>query len=272
MKTFATASLHQMVTPRGFTNAAEIHYVPSAAHSKGRSKQDWEGASNVSAQTGAMNWAAIDPVPVRRTAGSPKGNIPALYHWQRTEEPEFVWCESQAEKNELLWLDWQGALTKVWSQPLALIHAHGTEGARYHVPDFMGMTYEGRIRLYDVRPAARIDPRTQRQFDLTAAACDELGWTYTVLDGAGRSVRASLNLQWLKAARHPRCAPPGDVEYLILLAAGSGETRAALCAAASPHDPARAAVWIDHLTWHRKLDIDINDPLSSNTVLHTNRR
>ena len=84
MKTFTTVNLHQMVTPKGFSLAAEIHYVPSEAYSKGQSKRDWERSAYVSARTGAMDWAGIDPVPVRRTAGSPKGSIPALYHWQRT--------------------------------------------------------------------------------------------------------------------------------------------------------------------------------------------
>jgi len=46
-----------------------------------------------------------------------------MYYWQRTGSR--VWCESQVERWEVLWLDYSGQVERLWSQPLALTFGRG---------------------------------------------------------------------------------------------------------------------------------------------------
>ena len=131
-----------------------------------------------------------------------------------------------------MWLDFEGEFTKLWPQPFVICFPPDVQGAVSHSPDFLGATDDGRLTPFDVRPARRIDDRARRQFELTAEVCETLGWPYQVL--SGRDEVATGNLEWLKASRHTRCAPPADAVERILATACDGATRAEVLATAAP--------------------------------------
>lgn len=244
------------VTTRCYSPNVELHWSSSATGS-----EEWAA---ISPAVGARDWRRIDPLPARLSKGVKGASIPALYHWQRTADAEWVWCESQAEKAEVMWLDFEGVFTKLWPQPFAICFPAEVKGAVSHTPDFLGATDDGCLTLFDVRPVDRIDERARRQFDLTSEVCRTLGWPYQVL--SGRDEIATGNLEWLKACRHMRCSPPTDALERILTAARDGATRAELLTVAAPELPERANQWVDHLAWHRLLLFDLHRRLGNNTV------
>ncbi|WP_455132482.1 hypothetical protein [Microbacterium aurum] len=164
------------VTTRCYSPNIELHWAPASAGS-----EEW---AVVSPALGARDWRGIDPLPARLSKGVKGASIPALYHWQRTAEPEWVWCESQAEKAEVMWLDFEGLITKLWPQPFVICFPPEVAGAVSHTPDFLGTTVDGHLTLFDVRPAERIDERARRQFELTAEVCAlSAGRTWCCRDG-----------------------------------------------------------------------------------------
>lgn len=213
----------------------------------------------------SRQWFRMDLRPVR-SPSSPPGSrsIAGLYFWTRNQS--YVWFESQTEKRVLRWLDFEGDVVAVRSQPFLLQHARTAQGA-WHVPDFMVQHANQDITVIDVKPQARRNERTEIQFQQTAEAMDKLGFGYAVHDAPSPIV--SENITWLASSRHTRCRPPADVVERILLSARTGLTVAQLRRAASPELPARASAWIDHLVWHRHLTFNLNHPYKSDTILTT---
>lgn len=244
----------------------EAHWVPrSGEHASGGSRVHQEYAA-VSRDLGEQDWAAIDPMRVRTSKGVRHHFTNAMYFWQRTRS--HVWCESQEERWEVLWLDYGGQVERLWAQPMAIAFGHGTRLAGYwHTPDLLAQFTDGSYGLFDVRPAARVDDGARLQFDETAKVCDALGWNYRVL--TGHDTLATQTLDCLSASRHERCAPTHEVEALILNAARGGRTRRELCEIASPECPPLAAAWIDNLAWRRLLHLDLAAVFSSDTVFMT---
>lgn len=246
----------ERVTTRCYSPKVELHWAPSATEA-----EEW---AIVSPRVGALDWLGIDPLAARLSKGVKGASIPALYNWQRAATPEWVWCESQAEKTEAMWLDFEGEYTKLWPQPFVICFPPDVKGVTAHTPDFLATRGDGRLCLFDVRPEELIDDRARRQFELTAEVCDTLGWAYQVLTGRDRV--ATRNLEWLKASRHARYRPPVDATGRILAVARGGATRAALLMAGDSDCPERANHWVDHLAWHRQLDFDLRRRLGSDTM------
>lgn len=189
-----------------------------------------------------------------------------MYFWQRTRS--HVWCESQEERWEVLWLDYGAQVERLWAQPMAIAFGHGTRLAgHWHVPDLLAQFIDGSYGLFDVRPAERVNDDARMQFDETARVCEELGWSYRVLTGHDKL--ATQNLDCLSASRHERCEPNADVEALILAAARGGQTRRELCELASPECPPMAAAWVDNLAWRRLLRLDLAAIFDSDAVFTT---
>lgn len=260
-------SIPELVSPASQSGRIELHLIPRPPEGGGGPLRRLTGI--VGPDLGAIDWQKIDPLPVRASKGVPRASIPAQYAWQR-HGPEHVWCESQYEKNQVMWLDWQGEVQRLWPQPFAIVWPASTVGLRWHVPDFLGLSYDGRAKVFDARPAERMNDRVKLQFAMTAEVCAELGWPYQVLDGAGQSPQATENLKWLKAARHARCAPPSDVRERILARAQHGTTWRTLCEVADPDCPARAATWVDYLAWHQHLSFDPHRTYGPTTLLTHN--
>ena len=186
-----------------------------------------------------------------------------MYYWQRTKS--LVWCESQEERWEILWLDYGGQVERLWSQPFAISFGHGSRlSGRPHFPDLLGQYTDGTFGLLDVRPEPLIDDRAVIQFRETASVCDLLGWRYQVL--SGHDARATGNLECLSASRHDRCRPSREMESAILEVAAGGQTRRYICGQVSPDCPPLACAWVDNMAWRRLLRVDLGGVFSSDTV------
>ncbi|WP_417555645.1 TnsA-like heteromeric transposase endonuclease subunit [Microbacterium sp.] len=247
----------------------ELHWIPRTPQRAPGGPSVRQHHAVASRDLGERDWAVIDPMLVRTSKGVRHRFTSAMYFWQRTRS--HVWCESQAERWEVLWLDYGGQVERLWTQPMAIAFGHGTRLAgHWHVPDLLAQFTDGSYGLFDVRPAERIDERARMQFDQTAKVCDTLGWHYQVL--TGHDPLATQNLDCLSASRHDRCKPAPEVEVLILGAAWGGKMRGELCRIASPACPPLACAWVDNLAWRHLLHVDLAAAFSSDTVYTTLER
>lgn len=252
------------ITPRRRTSSTELHWIPRT--SSAVSSDNLEEWASVNRDLGDRDWAAIDPMRVHHSKGVRHKFTPAMYFWQRTRS--HVWCESQQERWEVLWLDFGGQVERLWAQPLAITFGHGSRlSGSWHVPDLLAQFSDGSLGLFDVRPAERLDEQARIQFGETAATCEVLGWRYQVL--AGHDSRATANLDCLSASRHDRCLPPHEVETLILQMAVGGRPRGELCRLVSPECPPLACAWVDNMAWRRLLHVDLGAIFSSEAVYTT---
>lgn len=235
--------------------------MPGAGKESARRQgHEWAVASR---SLGDRDWATIDPARVRSSAGVRHRFTPAMYFWQRTNS--HVWCESQEERWEVLWLDYGGQVERLWSQPFAISFGRRSPLSGYaHFPDFLGQFTDGSYGLFDERPEVLIDERARLQFSETAAVSDLLGWRYQVM--SGHDSRATGNLECLSASRHDRCRPSPEMEAAILEAAAVGQTRRAICNLVAPDCPPLACSWVNTMAWHRLLIVDLGEVFSSETV------
>jgi len=254
------------ITRRRFSARTELHWVPGADDRMSGTRLPLQDHAVVERELGDRDWATIDPMMVRSSKGVKHQFTNAMYYWQRTGS--HVWCESQNERWEALWLDYGGQVERLWAQPLAVAFGHGSRVfGHWHVPDFLAQFTDGTYGLFDARPANRIDDAARAQFDETAAICNTLGWRYRVL--SGHDPLATRNLDCLSASRHDRCRPSSEIERLLLHAAQRGRTRRELCVLASPQCPPMACAWVDNLAWRRLLDLDLAAVFNSDTVYTT---
>ncbi|WP_136025481.1 MULTISPECIES: hypothetical protein [unclassified Microbacterium] len=203
---------------------------------------------------------------MRKSKGVRHRFTPAMYFWQRTRS--HVWCESQQERWEVLWLDYGGQVERLWAQPLAIAFGRSSRLSGFsHFPDFLAQFTDGSLGLFDVRPAKRVDDDALVQFKATAEICEVLGWRYLAL--TGHDDLATANLDCLSASRHDRCVPTPSMESLILETARSGRPRGELCRIVSPECPPLACAWVDNMAWRRLLHLDLAAVFSSETVYTT---
>ena len=241
----------------------ELHWLPRVNDDHAAAHQHWAAADR---SLGERDWAAIDPIQVRTSRGVRHYFTGALYFWQRSRS--HVWCESQEERWEVLWLDYGGQVDRLWAQPMAIAFGHGSRlSGLWHVPDLLAQFTDGSYGLLDVRPAELVDESARQQFEETAKVCGALGWHYRVL--TGHDPLATRNLDCISASRHDRCRPTARVEALILDAARGGRTRGELCRIVSPDCPPLACAWVDNLAWRRLLRLDLATPFNSDTVYTT---
>lgn len=258
----------KQITVRRRSPYTEAHWLPRSIDDTVRSpvRQDYAIATR---DVGERDWASINPRRVRTSKGVRHRFTNSMYFWQRTRS--HVWCESQEERWELLWLDFGAQVERLWAQPMAIAFGHGSRLAGYsHVPDFLAQFTDGSYGLFDVRPEESLKHATRLQFDETAKTCETLGWHYRVL--TGHDTLATRNLDCLSASRHERCAPVPEIEALILDAARGGRTRRELCEIASPECPPLAAAWVDNLAWRRLLHLDLGAVFNSDTVFTSPER
>lgn len=254
------------IPARRRTTSTELHWLSRGLkHGMDMPARTDEWAV-VGRDLGDRDWAAIDPMRVRTSKGIRHRSTPAMYFWQRTRS--HVWCESQQERWEVLWLDFGGQVERLWAQPVAITFGHGSRLSGYsHIPDLLAQYTDGSYGLLDVRPAERIDDHARVQFGETAEVCEALGWRYQIL--TGYDARATSNLDSLSGSRHDRCLPSRQVEGLILEAAQGGRARGELCRIISPECPPLACAWVDNLAWRRLLHVDLAAVFSSDTVYTT---
>ncbi|WP_406274494.1 TnsA-like heteromeric transposase endonuclease subunit [Nocardia sp. NBC_00881] len=169
--------------------------------------------------------------------------------------------ESLAEARLLLMLDFAGAVTDVLSQPLRLRYV-SNEGRAEHVPDFLVATVSG-WWLIDVRPAARIRSRDEVAFAATAQVAALNGWGYVVV--GGWQPHAAVTVDTLSAQRRLLDDQLGIGEVLMSDAATGPVSFGELADSTSAPTVARA--FLLHLLWHRRLGMDLSQPLTDRTLI-----
>ena len=152
----------QQVVPRRQTSSTELHWN-SPQDDSTHQKSGHHGWAVVGRDLGDRDWEAIDPQPLRRSKGVRFRFTPSLYFWKPTGT--HVWCESQEERWEVLWLEFSGQVEKLWAQPVAITFGHGSRLSGYsHFPDLMALFTDGSYGLLDVRPAERGGVRAGQTF------------------------------------------------------------------------------------------------------------
>ena len=104
-------------------------------------------------------------------------NYPGWY-WSATMGRR-VGFESRVERDHLVALDFDPAVTAVASQPFWLLWQAGDK-VRRHAPDFFARLAGGGALVVDSRPLDRIGERDREAFAAAGEACARLGWQYAV--------------------------------------------------------------------------------------------
>jgi hypothetical protein len=193
--------------------------------------------------------------PVRRFGWHPKQrHRPGLQFLVSTGRHHGF--ESLAEQRLLLALDFAGAALVV-SQPFRLRFLT-SDGRRDHTPDFVGVLRDGSTWVVDVRPLDRVDQQARVCFAATAEVALAAGWRYLVVTGWRQQVLATLDA--LSAQRRLLEDRLGLQEQLFRATEGGPTAFGELVATTTL--PAVARAHAQHLLWHRRLGIDLAQPLT----------
>lgn len=170
--------------------------------------------------------------------------------------------ESLAERNLLLALDFTGAVTEVLSQPFKLKFTTA-DGSEDHTPDFL-VLLPGTAVVVDVRPAHLIKEKDLVKFAAADRAASAVGWNYLVASGWRRQVLTGLDA--LSARRRPMADRLGLQGELLGLVRECPRRFGELTEETSL--PAVARVHAVHLLWHRRLAMDLTQPLDDATWIY----
>jgi hypothetical protein len=169
-------------------------------------------------------------------------------------------AESLEEARLLLALDFAADLVDVVSQPLRLrFDAWGKR--RAHTPDFLAETRSG-VWLIDVRPQGLIRDADRESFAAAAEVALACGWRYAVVARWREHVVATIDA--LSSQRRPLSDPLG-LRPGLLAAASRGLTFGELAASSGCEPVARAQLL--HLLWHRRLGVNLAEPLADRSVV-----
>ena len=148
-----------------------------------------------------------DAVPVRSFRWA-RGQRHFPGWWWLATTGRHVGYESWLERDHLMLLDFDPAVTAVSSQPFWL-HWHDGGAAvgmpRISLPGWA----DGMGVVIDVRADDRIEPGDAEAFAMTNRACEVAGWEFRRV-GVVDPVLAA-NVRWLSRYRHPRCSGPAGV-------------------------------------------------------------
>jgi hypothetical protein len=200
-------------------------------------------------------------LPIRRFY-SWKGKRNYEGRWWCSTSRGHVEFESLIERDALMMADFDVDVVAVAAQPLAFLWPRQIKGSIYHVPDFFVRLANGDGRIVDVKRPAAVGT-SQDQFELTRAACNEIGWHYQVFTGIQPTF--GKNVRWLSGYRQDRYAPRDDLASAIIdefaqpTALGVGVRRAARKRQA--REPTVLANTY-HLMWKQALRAELTVPLS----------
>ncbi len=183
------------------------------------------------------------------------GSFPGQRHfsglWWFATTDRHVGYESWLERDHAMLLDFDPVVTGLASQPFRLVWEGGS-----HVPDFFARRLDGTAEVVDVRPDDRIKPRDQEKFDLTAAACAEVGWSYRRVGEVDDVLVA--NLTWLSGYRNPRNLDPVLAQRLC---EELRDPRRVVDAVGLVGDWMRVAPTLFHLMWSGAIAVDLESGL-----------
>ena len=169
--------------------------------------------------------------------------------------------ESIQEQRLLLVLDFAGELVEVCSQPFRL-RFQTRSGWREHVPDFLVWSRRG-TWLVNVKRPGGIGDHDRVCFAAADEAALVVGWRHVVVAGWRANVLGVLDaLSAQRRALDDRLGLQG--ELLAAVAAGP-QPFGELVAATSLPVVARAHAL--HLLWHRRLSVDLAQPLTDRSVV-----
>jgi hypothetical protein len=201
-----------------------------------------------------------DALPVRSFRWA-KGASHFPGSWWSSTTGDHVGFESWLERDHVMLMDFDPAVTGVASQPFWL-HWQDEEGrSRRHAPDFFARKADGGGVVVDVRPDDRIPAKDAGVFRMTALACGQAGWEFRRAGTIDPVVRA--NVRWLSRYRHQRCRrEPAAAGLLEAFSAGEP----LLAGAARVGDPVAVLPVAYHLLWRRELGCDLSVLLSGATL------
>lgn len=214
----------------------------------------------VSCPVGDLAWASLSgPGPMR------------WFSWQREQRhrPGLKFMvstgrlhgfESLEEALLLVALDFVGEVVEVLSQPLRFRFG-GADGEREHTPDFLAVTRSG-TWLIDVRPADLIKNKDRESFSAAAELARACGWRFAVVAGWLPHVPTTLDVF---SSRRRSLSDPLGVEPGLLAGAAAGRSFGELAASSAYPPVARAHLL--HLLWHRRLGLDLLEPLGDRSVI-----
>jgi hypothetical protein len=192
-----------------------------------------------------------DAVPVRSFRWT-RGQRHFPGWWWLATTGRHVGYESWLERDHLMLLDFDKAVTAVSSQPFWL-HWHDGRRSRRHAPDFFARLGSGMGVVIDVRADDRIEPGDAEAFAMTNRACEAAGWEFRRV-GVVDPVLAA-NVRWLSRYRHPRCSgPPGVADALRQAFAAPAPL---LAGAARAGDSLAVLPVLFHLVWRQVLAADL---------------
>jgi TnsA-like endonuclease N terminal len=194
-------------------------------------------------------------LPVRRFAAR-KGQRHLSGLWWSATTGGHVGFESWLERDHVMLLDFDPAVTGIASQPFWLRWPDQTGQPVSHAPDFFARRLDGSAVVVDCRPEERRGPRDAAKFEATARACARVGWEYRLVGTADQIVAA--NVRWLAGYRHPRHHQPEVAGVLRRVFAAPAPLMAGAEAAG---DAIAALPVLFHLLWRHELTADLSVPL-----------
>ncbi|WP_395298565.1 TnsA-like heteromeric transposase endonuclease subunit [Kitasatospora hibisci] len=198
--------------------------------------------------------------PVRRfTWRARQGHRPGLQFMVSTGRHHGF--ESLEEQRLLLALDFAGVV-EVLPQPFELDFEHA-DGRSRHVPDFLALMPGGGLWLFDVRPQRLIGPDDAVKFAAAREAAASCGWRYSVVAAWRENVVPSLD--HLSSQRRPLPDRLG-LEGELITAVASGPLLFRELVAATRW-PVIARAHATHLLWHRRLGVDLGQPLGDGSLV-----
>lgn len=206
--------------------------------------------------------ARFEDVPPVRNFPSYQGqrNFPGLYFAACTGR--HVGFESWLERDQFLMLDFSPTVRSFSCQPFWLLWSTAGK-TRRHAPDVFARLRDGSGMVIDVRADDRISPEDADVFEVTAAACESVGWTYRRV-GVVDPVLAA-NVRWLAGYRHSRCM---RAEYGARLREIFATPAPLLAGAEAVGDRMAVLPVVFHLMWTGQLVADLTSaPLSATSLV-----
>src|SRR3954470_7793521 len=160
-----------------------------------------------------LNSVAVEQLHPVREFFAWQGQRSYQGEWWSSTTHRLLPFESLLEREALTFYDFDQRSVGLSVQPFAFLWARAAAGPRHHVPDVFVRLADGRGCLVDVRPAAHA-AQGRDQFDRSAAACAEIGWTYVLYTGLPEPLRS--NLRFVAGFRADRFALHDDVVARIL--------------------------------------------------------
>ncbi|MEB0004932.1 TnsA-like heteromeric transposase endonuclease subunit [Cryobacterium sp. RTC2.1] len=177
---------------------------------------------------------------------------------------QHVQFESGFEQTALMVFDFDGDVVGISAQPFQIDFGRKRAPAT-HVPDFFLVRRDGTQVVVDVRPVSRLDDKAKATFLETRDVCRGIGWNYDVFAWIDHTYQR--NLEWLAGYRHPRNAPPAELETELLRHFEQPARIGDVITSMPIANPPMIMAWSYHLLWRRVLTTDLGRSLSKDHLI-----